>query len=203
MHASQTSKSAISLPSNNPSISEDTKIVAESVTSWSSSSTNSLPSSSRDIPENPTVLEDSENLPKNNLLQPLSSSPCHESQNPSVSEDSKTFIQNHSITLAGLEGSPIQNPAVKANEQVSLNPGKILLSQDELHSEKKQNLDSLHLQVRLTNGDSIRKNFKFEDHLITVKEFVDCNRTDGDASYSLAVLYPRKLFKQEGTLSIF
>ncbi|MCO5573607.1 hypothetical protein L7F22_027379 [Adiantum nelumboides] len=53
------------------------------------------------------------------------------------------------------------------------------------------------IQVRLTNGKSIRESFNPKDNLAVVKKFVDQNRDDGNGLYSLAKLYPRKIFSQE------
>lgn len=61
----------------------------------------------------------------------------------------------------------------------------------------RQLADTLLIQVRLTNGKSIRQSFSPKDNLALVKEFVDQNRDDGKDVYSLAMLYPRKVFSLE------
>ncbi|XP_024530535.1 plant UBX domain-containing protein 11 isoform X2 [Selaginella moellendorffii] len=57
--------------------------------------------------------------------------------------------------------------------------------------------DKVHLQVKLTDGAVIRREFEKSDTLWTVKYFVDENRTDGNASYAFAVPFPRKIFNAE------
>ncbi|XP_024542116.1 plant UBX domain-containing protein 11 isoform X2 [Selaginella moellendorffii] len=57
--------------------------------------------------------------------------------------------------------------------------------------------DKVHLQVKLTDGAVIRREFEKSDTLWTVKSFVDENRTDGNASYAFAVPFPRKIFNAE------
>lgn len=64
-------------------------------------------------------------------------------------------------------------------------------------SKTKQSAEAFLIQVRLTNGKSIRKSFNPKVCLAAVKEFVDENRDDGNAAYSLGMLYPRKVFNQE------
>lgn len=62
---------------------------------------------------------------------------------------------------------------------------------------KNYNPGSVLLQIRLTNGENIRKDFNIEDPLTVVRDFVDIHRTDGNTNYSLAISYPRKIFNNE------
>ncbi|XP_031494607.1 plant UBX domain-containing protein 11 isoform X2 [Nymphaea colorata] len=55
----------------------------------------------------------------------------------------------------------------------------------------------VHLNIRLSDGASIRGMFSINDTLEMVKKYVDQNRTDGSGPYSLGIPYPRKLFNEQ------
>lgn len=106
------------------------------------------------------------------------------------------------------EVAPESNAAGQVPEMLVLKPSVNILPSEACDANysscsnlaggtKIPNTGSALLQVRLTNGDSIRKVFDVTDSLAAVKEFVDLNRTDGNTSYSFAVAYPRRLFNNE------
>eukprot|EP00250_Pteridium_aquilinum_P033740 c618_g1_i1 orf=189-1769(-) len=105
-------------------------------------------------------------------------------------------ILSHGVaTSRALETLP-NKPPVNINVSESLEP-KVSPCITEEAPKKKKSAETFLLQVRLTNGKSICKSFYPKDHLAAVKEFVDENRGDDKSSYSLAMLYPRKVFSPE------
>ncbi|KAI5075160.1 hypothetical protein GOP47_0009236 [Adiantum capillus-veneris] len=89
-----------------------------------------------------------------------------------------------------------QNQIANTNATVS-REGRALSSCNEKAPKIRESPEMFLIQVRLTNGKSIRESFNPFDNLAVVKKFVDQNRDDGNDTYSLAMLYPRKVFSQE------
>ncbi|VVC41568.1 Hypothetical protein CINCED_3A018971 [Cinara cedri] len=53
------------------------------------------------------------------------------------------------------------------------------------------------LQIRLTNGQSIIQAFNVKEMLAAVRVYIELNRSDGDAPFSLMTSFPRKVFTNE------
>ncbi|XP_050525096.1 UBX domain-containing protein 1-A-like isoform X2 [Daktulosphaira vitifoliae] len=53
------------------------------------------------------------------------------------------------------------------------------------------------LQIRLTNGQTIVQTFNIKEMLAAVRVYVELNRTDGEAPFSLMTSFPRKVFTNE------
>lgn len=104
---------------------------------------------------------------------------------------------SQSTAASGVLETLAQNTYMKVTDSKLSEKKEKLLCTKESVPKSKQNVEAVLLQVRLTNGENIRKIFNSDDRLAVVKEFVDKNRTDGNNSYSLAVFYPRHLFSQE------
>ena len=60
------------------------------------------------------------------------------------------------------------------------------------------NKDDIQLVIRIPNGPSLQIKLTKEDVLRKVKDFVDENKGSGIGSYNLAMLYPRKVFTEQG-----
>lgn len=59
----------------------------------------------------------------------------------------------------------------------------------------KKEYDVCRIQFRLMNGKQLTANFKAEDTLFTIHEYVSKNRTDGRAdAFTLSTTFPRKTF---------
>jgi hypothetical protein len=63
------------------------------------------------------------------------------------------------------------------------------------------NKDDIQLVIRIPNGPSLQIKLTKEDVLRKVKNFVDENKGSAIGSYNLAMLYPRKIFTEQGTES--
>lgn len=59
--------------------------------------------------------------------------------------------------------------------------------------------NDIQLVVRIPDGPSLQIKLTKDDNLRKVKNFVDENRANGAGSYDLAMLYPRKVFTEQGT----
>lgn len=53
------------------------------------------------------------------------------------------------------------------------------------------------LQIRLTNGQALTQTFGAKETLSAVRVYIEMNRTDGDAPFSLMTSFPRKVFAFE------
>lgn len=53
------------------------------------------------------------------------------------------------------------------------------------------------VQIRLTNGQSIVQAFNVKEVLAAVRVYIELNRSDGDAPFSLMTSFPRKVFTNE------
>uniref|UniRef100_A0ACD5X4J5 Uncharacterized protein n=1 Tax=Avena sativa TaxID=4498 RepID=A0ACD5X4J5_AVESA len=60
------------------------------------------------------------------------------------------------------------------------------------------NKDDIQLVIRIPNGPSLQIKLTKEDVLRKVKNFVDENKGSGIGSYNLVMLYPRKVFTEQG-----
>jgi hypothetical protein len=63
------------------------------------------------------------------------------------------------------------------------------------------NKDDIQLVIRIPNGPSLQIKLTKKDVLRKVKNFVDENKGSWIGSYNLAMLYPRKVFTEQGTES--
>lgn len=63
--------------------------------------------------------------------------------------------------------------------------------------QKQQNYSGVQLQIRLTNGATLRQSFGPKEPLSAVKLYVELNRTDGVGPFALMMTYPRKVFGDE------
>ena len=61
--------------------------------------------------------------------------------------------------------------------------------------------DDIQLAICMPDGPSLQIKLTKEDVLRKVKTFVDENQGSGIGSYNLAMLYPRKVFTEQGTES--
>lgn len=53
------------------------------------------------------------------------------------------------------------------------------------------------LQIRLTNGQALTQTFGAKEQLSAVRVFIELNRTDGTAPFSLMTSFPKKVFMPE------
>lgn len=60
-----------------------------------------------------------------------------------------------------------------------------------------QTYDECRIQVRLTNGQCLTHTFRPNEELAAVRLFVQMNRTDGSAPFSLMTNFPKKVFTEE------
>ncbi|CAN6483124.1 unnamed protein product [Victoria cruziana] len=75
------------------------------------------------------------------------------------------------------------------------------LTNQELGADKERRTSKIsndvHLNIRLSDGASIRGTFSTNDTLEMVKNYVDQNRAGSSDRYSLGIPYPRKLFSEQ------
>ncbi|GFU33550.1 UBX domain-containing protein 1 [Nephila pilipes] len=60
-----------------------------------------------------------------------------------------------------------------------------------------QTYDECRIQIRLTNGQCLTHAFRPNEELAAVRLFVQMNRTDGSAPFSLMTNFPKKVFTEE------
>jgi len=60
-----------------------------------------------------------------------------------------------------------------------------------------QDYNQCTIQVKLTNGQTLKNTFKPTDTLAVVHDWVSKNRTDGNSSFSLCNTFPRKVFSDQ------
>lgn len=60
-----------------------------------------------------------------------------------------------------------------------------------------KSIKSFSYQIRLTNGQALTQTFGAKEQLSAVRVFIDLNRTDGNAPFSLMTTFPKKVFTAE------
>lgn len=60
-----------------------------------------------------------------------------------------------------------------------------------------QNYSEVQLQIRLTNGATLKKTFGAKEPLSVVRVFIQMNRSDGEGPFTLMTPFPRKVFEME------
>lgn len=59
------------------------------------------------------------------------------------------------------------------------------------------NYTEVQLQIRLTNGTTLKQKFGAKEPLSAVKLFVELNRTDGEGPFTFMTSFPKKVFGPE------
>jgi len=62
---------------------------------------------------------------------------------------------------------------------------------------KEQDYNTCTIQIKLSNGQTLKQNFSPSDTLLVVHEWVGKNRTDGSKPFSLCNTFPRKVYSDQ------
>lgn len=82
----------------------------------------------------------------------------------------------------------------KENEQQTVTEApKPIVSQ----TSSTRNYSETKIQLRLTDGQTLTQTFNVNEQLSAVRLFIELNRTDGDAPFSLMTNFPRKFFADQ------
>lgn len=65
------------------------------------------------------------------------------------------------------------------------------------------NSDDIQLSIRMPSGNRLEIKVTKQDVLRKVKNFVDENIGNGFGSYDLSLVYPKRVFSEQGTESLF
>ncbi|KAJ7513594.1 hypothetical protein O6H91_23G005800 [Diphasiastrum complanatum] len=109
-----------------------------------------------------------------------------------LSNESSSRLSNICMSMEGDEATKLQSEKADACKN-NLNALRDIVDEFE---HMKAKLEDVLLQIRLTNGQVIRGQFKSADCLKAVMDFVDQNGTEM-GNYSLAIPFPRKVFTTE------
>lgn len=63
--------------------------------------------------------------------------------------------------------------------------------------------DDIQLSIRMPSGNRLEIKVTKQDVLRKVKNFVDENKYNGLGSYDLSLVYPKRVFTEQGTESLF
>lgn len=91
-------------------------------------------------------------------------------------------------------------PSTLTNKGVS---SQSRVEQDKATSFVSVKSDDIQLSIRMPSGNRLEIKLTKQDVLRKVKNFVDENQGNGLGSYDLSLVYPKRVFFEQGTESLF
>lgn len=141
------------------------------------------------------------------------SDPCSITAEEKLNMDSSTDPNQTGGTPAPksknkVDGSSAKVPSKPASSITARTTSQLPVEQDKATTSRAIEVttdsakkDDIQLVIRMPDGPSLQIKLTKEDVLRKVKTFVDENQVGGIGSYNLAMLYPRKVFTEQGTES--
>ncbi|CAL1404642.1 unnamed protein product [Linum trigynum] len=107
----------------------------------------------------------------------------------------------HVIQEVSIDNAPDRPPSINPFTKDAQDKKSAPLNEKEIDvidkGSKINASNDVYLNIKLLYGTSIQEKFLVSNTLRMVKEYVDSNQENGNASYDLAIPYPRKIFGEQ------
>jgi UBX domain-containing protein 1/4 len=135
---------------------------------------------------------------KSDLPDSSSSSNIGSSSDPKLFQKRKNKVDG-TCTEVPLEASssPITGRRLSSQSHVEQDKATTSTAPDEVVNSVKS--DDIHLSIRMPSGNRLEIKLTKQDVLREVKNFVDENLGSGIGSYDLSMIYPKRVFTEQGT----